>query len=61
MDMSGFDVIIGMDWLTAHRSSLTMIVEGLLPTHRMVVVLCSRGISMMLYPRQCTTPGGMDS
>ena len=40
MDMSEFDVIIGMDWLTAHWSSLIMIVGGLLPTHRMVVVLC---------------------
>ena len=42
-------------------SSLTVIVGGLLPTYEMVVVLCSRGISMMLYPRQCTIPGGTDS
>ena len=33
MDMSEFDVILGMDWLAAHRASLIVIVRGLLPTH----------------------------
>ena len=38
-----------------------MIVGELLLTHEMDSVLCFRGISTMLYPRLCTTPGGMDS
>ena len=38
MDISDFDVILGMDWLTAHRSSLIVIVGGLLPTHGTVFV-----------------------
>ena len=38
MDISDFDVILGMDWLTAHKSSLIMIVGGLLPTHGTVFV-----------------------
>ena len=33
MDISDFDVIIVMDWLTAHRVSLIVTVGGLLPTH----------------------------
>ena len=46
MDMSEFDVILGMDWLT---------------TRRMVLVLYFRGTSMIFYPRRCTSPGVMDS
>ena len=38
MDISEFYVILGMDWLTAHRSSLIVIVGGLLPTHGTVFV-----------------------
>ena len=30
IDISDYDVILGMDWLTAHR--------GLLPTHETIVV-----------------------
>ena len=33
MNISDFDVILGMDWLTHIESSLTMTVGGLLPTH----------------------------
>ena len=32
MDISDFDVILGMDWLTHTESSLTVIVIGFLPT-----------------------------
>ena len=41
------------------KSSLIVIVGGLLPTHRMMLVLCLRGISMKLYPKSCTTLDGM--
>ena len=43
MDISDFDVIFGMDWLTAHRVVIDLIVGGLLPTHRMVFVLRFKG------------------
>ena len=43
MDISNFDVILGMDLLTEHRVVIDLIVGGLLPTHRMVFVLCFRG------------------
>ena len=58
MDMTEFDVILGMDWLTTHR---VIIVGELLPTHEMESVLCFRVISIILYPRLCMTPGGTDS
>ena len=58
MDMIEFDVILGMAWLTAHR---VIIVGELLPTHEMEFMLCFRGISIILYPRLCMTPGGTDS
>ena len=44
MNKSKFDVILGMDWLTAHESSLIVNIRGLLPTHHMVFVSCFRGI-----------------
>ena len=56
IDISDFDVILDMDWLTAHR-----IVIDYLPTYRTVSVCLFRGRSMMLYPRPCTTPGGVES
>ena len=33
MDMSKFDVILRMDWLTAHQVVMVVIAGGLLPTH----------------------------
>ena len=56
MDMSEFDDILGMDW-----SSLIVIVGGLLSTHKMMFMLCFRGISTMLYPKPCTIPDGTRS
>ena len=32
-----------------------------MPTHKIVFVLFFKGISMMLYPRLCTTLGGTNS
>ena len=55
--MSEFDVVLGMDWLMAHR-----VVIGcdcrIQPTHWMVIVLCFRGISMTLYPELSMTLSG---
>ena len=53
MDMSKFDVILGMDWSTTHRVVMIVIVGGLLPTHRTMFVLCFRWISTTLYPEVC--------
>ena len=50
MDISDFDVILGMDWLMAHRVIIVWIVGGLLPAHGMVFVRLFWGRSMMLYP-----------
>ena len=43
IDISDFDVILGMDWLTAHWVIIDCDLRGLLPTHCMVFVLCFRG------------------
>ena len=60
-DISEFDVILRIDWLTAHivinycdRRWVTAY------THE-DIVLHFRGRSMMLYLRPCTIPGGVDS
>ena len=55
MDMSKFDVILGMDSLTAHRVIIDFDCRKLLHTHRTMFVLCFREISKMLYLRPCTT------
>ena len=59
--MSEFDVVLGMDWLTAYRVVIDVIIGGLLPTHWMVLVLCFKGISMTLYLEPCKTLGGTGS
>ena len=61
LDMSKFDVILGMDWLTAYGSSSIVSVGGLPPTHRTVLGLRFRGTSMVFCPKQCTSPGVRDS
>ena len=61
MDMSEFDVILGMDWLTAYRVIIDCERRGLPPIRRTVLVLYFRGTSMIFFPRQCTRPGVMDS
>ena len=38
-----------------------MSVGGLSPTRRAVLVLYFKGTNMIFYPRQCTSPGVMDS
>ena len=61
MDMSEFGIILGMDWLTAYRVVIDCERGGLSPTRGMVLVLYFKGTSMIFCPRQCTSPGVMDS
>ena len=60
IDMSYFDVILGMDWLTAYQVVIDCDRRRILPIHGIVFVLYFRGISMMLYPKSCTILGGTD-
>ena len=59
MDISKFDVILGMDWLTAHQVVIDCDSRRIIAYTQDGIVLRFRGISMMLYPRPCTTPGGV--
>ena len=61
MDISKFDVILKMDWLTAHRVVIDCDHRWVTSYTQDVIVLHFRGRSMMLYPRPCTTPDGVDS
>ena len=59
MDMSEFEVILRMDWLTAHRVVIDcdrMRVTAY--TSDGTCVLCFRGIGMMLYPILCKIHDG---
>ena len=61
MDMSEFDIILGMNWLTAYQSSLIVSVGESLPTHRTTNALHFKGTSTMFCPRLCTIRDGTDS
>ena len=61
MDISEFEVILRMDWLTAHRVIIDCDRRWVTAYTRDVIVLRFRERSMMLYPRPCTTPDGVDS
>ena len=61
MDMSGFDVILRMDWLTAHRVFIDYECRELSTKHKTVFVLRFKGTSTMFYPRSCMTPDGTGS
>ena len=61
MNISEFEVILRMDWLTAHRVVIDCDCRWVTAYTQDVIVLCFRGRSMMLYPRPCTTPNGVDS
>ena len=60
MDISEFDVILGMDWLMAHRAVIDCDSRRITTYTQNGILLCFKGISMMLYPRPCTTLGGVD-
>ena len=51
MDMSEFDVILGMDWLTAYRVVIDCEHRRVTAIRRMVLVWYFRGTSMIFYPR----------
>ena len=61
MDISEFEVILMMDWLTAHRVVIDCDRRWVTAHTQDVIVLRFRGRSMMLHPRPCTTPDGVDS
>ena len=61
MDMSEFDVILGMNWLTAYHIIIDCERRRTLPTHRTVLVLRFRGTSTMSCPKLCMILGGTDS
>ena len=60
-DILDFDVILGMDWLTSHRVIIDCDRRWVITYTQDGIMLHFRGISMMLYPRPCTTPRGVDS
>ena len=60
-DILDFDVILGMDWLMAHRVVIDCDRRWVNAYTQDNIVLRFRGISMMLYPRPCTTPDEVDS
>ena len=57
MDISEFDVILGMDWFLAHRIVIDYDSWRITDYTQDGIVLRFKGISMMLYPRPCTTTG----
>ena len=58
MDISEFEVILRMDWLTTHRVVIDCDRRWGYNTQD-VIVLCFKGRSMMLYPIPCMTPDGL--
>ena len=61
MDMSEFDVILGMDWLTAYRVVIDCERRRVTAIHRTVLVWYFRGTSMTFFPIQYMSPGVRDS
>ena len=61
MDILEFEVILRMDWLTAHRVVIDCNRRWVTAYTEDFIVLHLRGRSMMLYPRPFTTPDGVDS
>ena len=61
MEMSEFDVILGMDWLIAYRIVIDCERRRVTAYTQAVLVWCFRGASMIFYPRQYTSPGVRDS
>ena len=60
-DISEFEVILRMDWLTAHRVVIDCDRRWVTAYTQDVIVLRFRERSMMIYPRPCTTPDGGDN
>ena len=51
MDISKFNVILGMDWLTTHQVVIDCDSRRIIAYTQDSIVLRFRGINMMLYPR----------
>ena len=51
MDVSEFDVILGMDWLTVYKVVIDLSAGELPPTHRTVLVLHFRGGKHDILPQ----------
>ena len=61
MDMLEFDVILGMDWLTAYRVVIDCECKRVTAYTQDGTRVVFRGTSMTFYPRQYTSPGVRDS
>ena len=61
MDMSEFDVILGMDWLIAYRVVIDCERRKVTAYTQDDTHVDFRGTSMIFCPRQCTSPGVRDS
>ena len=61
MDMSEFDVILGMDWLTAYRIVIDCERWRVPPTRRTVLMWYFMGTSMIFCPIQYMSPSVRDS
>ena len=61
MDMSEFDVILGMDWLTAYRVVIDCERRRVTAICKTILVWYFRGTSMTFFPKQYTSPGVRDS
>ena len=61
MDMSEFDVILGMDWLAAYRVIMDCEYRRVTSYTQDGTRVMFQGKSTMLCPRPCTIPDGIDS
>ena len=61
MDMSEFDVILGMDWLTAYKVVIDCERRRVTAYTQDGTRVDFKGTSMIVCPRQCTSLGVMDS
>ena len=61
MDMSEFDVILGMDWLTAHRVVIDCERRRVTTYTHDGIRVSFKGTSTMFYPRPCMTSDGTNS
>ena len=61
VDMSEFDVILGMDWLTTYQVVIDCECRKVTAYTPTVLVLHFRGTSTMPYPRPCTILDGTGS
>ena len=61
MDMSEFDVILGMDWLTAYRVVIDCESRRVTAYTQDGTRVVFQGTRMIFYPGQYTSPGVRDS